>query len=113
MTNPAQVHEPLDTTRFLEKIKKAESEAWLRQWCNSNDCPEYDIVMAAIVGDTIPEQGGWEDYGRSYENHGDYITFYGRDAHASIPDEFWDHVEIVTGMTFDVRDRVSGFSCSC
>lgn len=49
---------------------------------------------------------------RAYRNRS-YIHFDGQDAHAEIPDEFWNHMEVVTGMKFEGDDRATGFSCSC
>jgi DNA-directed RNA polymerase subunit beta len=43
------------------------------------------------------------------ENDG-YIVF-DRDASGEIPDEFWDHIEIVTGRV--VKNRPRYFSCAC
>lgn len=77
--------------------------------------PDYDVVMAAAVGDPVSDVEGYADYGQAYSIHdtsdGGYLLFNGRDAHCEIPDEFWDHVEMVTGRT--VPHRVSSFSCSC
>lgn len=88
------------------------SERWLRNFIESSDMPEYDVVMAAAVGDPVSDIDG---YGRAYSVHGSgedsYLLFNGRDAHCEIPDEFWDHVEMVTGRRVPVR--VSSFSCSC
>jgi hypothetical protein len=87
---------------------KAESEAWLRNFLDNGDTPGYDLVMKAITGEPTSE----DDY-YSVRNEGEYIMSYGRDAHGDIPDEFWDHAEIVTGMKFPRETRASHFSCSC
>lgn len=88
--------------------KKSESEAWLRKFCETADCPRYEIVIAAASGEQIPEVDG---YGQAYENDGEALHFRGRDAHSNIPPEFWDHVEIVTGKK--ISNRPTYFSCSC
>lgn len=89
-------------------VQKATSEAWLRNFCKHADCPDYDDVMAAIGG-TLKEV---EDYGPGWGRmDGDYMFFSGRDAHGDIPDEFWDHAEIVLGRR--LRDKPRHFSCSC
>jgi hypothetical protein len=87
---------------------KEESEAWLRNFIANADCPSYEIVMAAAVGDPLPDM---EYYGKAYRNDGEYLYFAGRDAHGEIPPEFWDHVENVTGKK--IVNRPEWFSCSC
>lgn len=84
------------------------SEGWLRDFCEKNDCPQYEIVIAAAVGEYVE---GVEGYGSAYEIDGQYFHFNGRDAHSAIPPEFWDHVEIVTGKK--PPHRAEYFSCGC
>lgn len=81
------------------------SENWLRDFCENNDCPPYKTLMSIITGDFV----GDDDTSASID--GNYINLYGMDGHASIPEEFWDHAEVVTGRKF--HNRPSGFSCSC
>lgn len=111
-THPSIPDEPGVSAPVVSDTQKAESEAWLRQWIRNADCPDYNTVMAAAVGDPLE---GIEDYGEAYriEDYGDgpYLFFSGRDAHSSIPPEFWDHVEIVTGRKVPVR--AVSFTCSC
>ncbi len=85
----------------VAEYSKAASEKWLRAWCDANDCPRYETVLAAVL------DGNRSDWDRSY------IHFDGQDAHAEIPDEFWDHMEIVTGKKYVGDERATGFSCSC
>lgn len=73
------------------------SERWLRAFCESADCPAYEIVIAAAI-----DNDAWDD---------DCLHFDGRNAHGQIPPEFWDHVAVVTGRT-NLR-RAKYFSCSC
>lgn len=91
------------------KATKAESEAWLREFARTADCPSFNILIAAASGDAIscvdPRHYG------TYENDGEYLFFSGRDAHGEIPDEFWDHVENFTGRSCPLRAK--WFSCSC
>lgn len=79
---------------------KAASEAWLRDFCEKNDCPGYEIVLGRVMDD---------DYRSDWDWH--YFHFDGLDAHAEIPPEFWHHMSIVTGKTFE--DPPTGFTCSC
>lgn len=81
------------------KSDKDASEAWLRAFVESADCPGYETVIAAAIN------GGdqsWND---------EYLHFDGRDAHGEIPPEFWHHVEVVTGEK--ITKRPAYFSCSC
>lgn len=91
-----------------------ESKAWLEAFCRTQDCPDYDTVVAAALGEYVEpiEWYGSEAY--SIQDYGDgdiYLFFSGRDAHSSIPPEFWDHVENATGKKCPVR--ATTFSCSC
>lgn len=98
-THPAfpNVHEaPAVTAPSTKEV----SEAWLRDWCSKNDCPRYETVLAAVLDG---------DYRSSWDR--DYFHFDDQDAHASIPPEFWDHMAVVTGQTFD--EPPISFSCSC
>ncbi len=89
---------------------KSVSERWLREFCRTSDCPDYDIVMAAIKGETVDPDGDGDYYVRWDD---DYILFGGRGAHASIPAEFWMHVETVLGIKIPHEKQVRYFSCSC
>lgn len=72
------------------------SEKWLRDFCDRTSGPSYHTLMDAI-------ENGQMD--------GDYLSIYGSDAHGEIPDELWDHVEVVTGRK--ITNRPEYFSCSC
>lgn len=84
-----------------ESARKGASEKWLRDWCATHDCPRYETVLAYVL------EGRRASWDRSY------LHFDGIDAHDEIPDEFWNHMEVVTGMKFEKDDRATGFSCSC
>jgi len=90
-------------------VDKSASESWLRSFCSTADCPDYAVVLAAAVGDPVAEVGGYGE--QAYYNDGEYLTFIGREAHSEIPDEFWEHVEVVTGKKCTLRPKY--FSCSC
>ena len=92
------------------KATKKESEAWLRQFCNTHDCPDFDIVVAAVTTGWSSADG--EERGRISTDWGDaYVHFDGLDAHSAIPKEFWLHMENYTGTRFEVQPDY--FSCSC
>lgn len=103
----------------IDKLVQAESELWLRNWCEINDVPSYDHVVAAVMGEMFdsPDEESWGRSGYVVDKDADdhfpegYITFLGRDAHCSIPPEFWVHLKNVTGK--DPVNKVSYFSCSC
>jgi hypothetical protein len=96
-THPAFPDEPGAEAPATPKPDKEASERWLRDFCERSDCPGYEAVMAAAV------DGG----------DGEYLHFYGRDAHGEIPPEFWGHVEVVTGQGIAKENRADWFSCSC
>jgi hypothetical protein len=77
-------------------VDKAASEAWLRNFIDRSDCPDYDTVI-----DTIMNGDSWDS---------DYLHF-SEDASGEIPDEFWDHIEVITGLKWTARAKY--FSCSC
>lgn len=82
-----------------EQSPKEASEKWLRDFVNRSDCPSYEEVIAkALHNDSCSPE---------------YLHFDGRDAHGDIPPEFWDHLEVVTGRTFQKEERAAYFSCSC
>lgn len=78
---------------------KQASEAWLRDFCERNDCPSYDQIILAVTEEP------W------YVEIKEHFYFNGIDAHGEIPPEFWHHLEIVTGKKF--KRRPTSFSCSC
>jgi hypothetical protein len=86
---------------------RAASEKWLRDFCDTHDCPSYETIMKAIDG-TLADA---DDYGRWGYLNDEYFYFSGRDAHAEIPAEFWTHVETVLGRPVPVK--AASFSCSC
>lgn len=91
---------------------KEDSEEWLRSFCRDNDCPDFDVVIAAATDKPVSNR--WPQYYEiAYRNDGEYLHFNGSGAHAAIPPEFWDHVENYTGVKIPREKRATGFSCSC
>jgi len=107
---PEQKSGSVKIAEAQREAKKKASEEWLREFARTSDCPGYDELIEAASGGEIVS---WADYGKPYENDGEYLHFNGRDAHGSIPSEFWDHVEVVTGKKIGASKRASYFSCSC
>lgn len=91
----------------VEAERKVASEKWLRDFCDRADCPRYERLIQLITG----QRDGEDDYEESVYIDGDRLHFSGADAHGDIPPEFWDHLEVVTGMKFRIRPDY--FSCSC
>ncbi len=105
-THPAFAPAPEAVAVLAEK---AASEAWLRDFIGRSDCPDYDTVIAAACGEQVSDEDGY----CSARKEDDYLHFSGWDAHGEIPDEFWDHLEVVTGQKFGKGERPAYFSCSC
>lgn len=94
---------------FIDDAVKKRSEDWLRNFCDTHDCPDYDTLMQGIQGKFPFFE---EEYYRSGGAiDGEYLHFNGVGAHGQIPDEFWQHVEIVLGRKPPFRPKY--FSCSC
>jgi len=97
---------------YAPPAAKLASEQWLRDFCESADCPGYDKVMRLISeGDYIDgdEPGYPAYYCGKYDN--EYLHFGGSEAHGEIPPEFWTHAENVLGKK--LTKRPTYFSCSC
>lgn len=89
-------HPDFKSQQYKDKeISIVKSEEWLKDFCEETDCPPYEEVLQAAL----------ENYSS------DSLHFSGRDASGSIPDEFWDHIENITGIR--VPARPTYFSCSC
>lgn len=93
-----------DVPVVVPQPSKAESEAWLLNFCALGDCPSYHTLMEAAARVASGEPGS------EYED--DYLHFDGVDAHGEIPPEFWDHVSVVLGRPI-LGPRAKYFSCSC
>lgn len=86
---------------------KEASEKWLRDFVSKADCPSYEILLAAALGEPLKV----EYYGEAYTIDSEYLVFYGSDAHGDIPPELWMHIENVTGKKCKYKPTM--FSCSC
>lgn len=83
--------------------RKLASERWLQNFCQTADCPGYETVLAAARRVADGEVVGYNE---------EYLHFRGVDAHGEIPEEFWDHIEIILGQPIKGR-RAKWFSCAC
>jgi hypothetical protein len=109
-----------ESGQAVDSPEKADSEAWLRHFCDTHDCPDYETVMSVISSEHGVQLGDPEYYGVTRLSEIDtmfgdegrtFITFKGVDAHCDVPNEFWDHAEIVVGRK--LAHRPSYFSCTC
>jgi hypothetical protein len=108
--------EVADDTNYVSPSTKLKSEEWLKDFAQHNDCPRYDILVntAILLSNT---RGGYQPLNVSDDDNlssnwdDEYWHFSGIDGHSSIPSEFWDHMENVTGLKF--KHRPGYFSCSC
>lgn len=101
-THPAFDDALGDAVETMVDQQRAASEAWLRNFCKISDCPSYEEVIGVAVahadGDVLDTE---------------FLHFQDRDAHGTIPPEFWDHLEVVTGVKVSEEDRATSFSCAC
>ena len=86
------------------------SEQWLRDFIDMHSCPDYETLINAVLGDHEKNERPDDNYYGS-SSDGESLHFNGYDAHGEIPDEFWHHVEVVTGRT--IKQKPKYFSCSC
>jgi hypothetical protein len=93
--------------------KTADAVQWLANFADAHDCPEYETLIAAATGNH-KENYVENDYYSELADWGEkYLHFNGSDAHGPIPPEFWNYVELATGVKLDQADRAERFSCSC
>lgn len=94
---------PKEVIKESSKRKEA-SEAWLKDFLKNNDGPgSYHGMLEAIESGT--NSNGSDTFDGEYLHMGDL------DGHCDIPPEFWDHIEIVTGIK--VNNPPQHFTCSC
>ncbi len=79
----------------IVELRKKQSEKWLRDFCDRNDCPSYEVTLGLAA---------------SNDSH-DYLLVRGDSAHAELSSQFWDHVEVVLGRK--LAHRPTYFSCTC
>lgn len=104
-------HPSFSTEEGVSEETKAKSQKWLEHFISNSDCPDYDTVINAALGNHALNDG--HDGYIYTKNDGEYLYFGGSDAHGEIPPEFWVHLEIVSGQKIHHRDRAKYFTCSC
>lgn len=73
------------------------SEKWIRNFADQNSL-HYRVLM---------------DSAESYLKYHDYLILGGLLEGKSVPEEFWDHYQNVTGSPVPEENRGNFFSCSC
>jgi len=96
LTSMVAVPRPEKTRSLDDEATKAARE-WIYNF--AKECGlDYDELVEA-AGD--------------YLDHGDYLVKGGDLEGYSVPDEFWDHYQVVKKEKVEESDRGSFFSCSC
>jgi hypothetical protein len=90
---------------YVPPSDKLKSEEWLRDFVARSDCPSYEETLG-LAAKFARDPDNWDNGGR------EYLLVRGSDAHGEIPPEFWNHVEILTGLKI-TGERPAYFSCSC
>lgn len=96
MPPPFRVPRP-EKVRSLEDEAEAQSKQWLQNFADGHDIT-YDEVMSAA---------------QDFLDHGEYLCDGGKFEGDYVPDEFWDHYQVVKKEKVDENDRGSFFTCSC
>jgi hypothetical protein len=96
ITSLRHVWEHPDFGEIKETVRSNDpSVAFIQEWADAAGLSYNEMLIAA----------------KDYQVNGEYLIQGGRWEGFSIPVEFWDHYEKVTGN--EANDRGSFFSCSC
>lgn len=79
------------------------SSQWMHDFADQYDLSYSEMITAAENWVDSQKSGGW----------GEYITGGSEMEGETVPDEFWEHYERVTGRSVEEEHRGSFFSCSC
>ncbi|MNR26211.1 hypothetical protein D3C85_1434070 [compost metagenome] len=96
MTSMVPVPRP-EKVRSLDEPEVKAAREWIFSFADDHDL-NYDELMEAAD---------------DYLNHGDYLVKGGDLEGCYVPDEFWDHYQIIKKEKVEENDRGSFFSCSC
>lgn len=88
---------------FPEQSPINRDEEWIRNFADSVGLGYQTIMDGAREWVQGREEGGW----------GEYLNFGGLLEGESVPDEFWDHYDAITGRPTPEEYRGSFFTCSC
>jgi hypothetical protein len=82
---------------FAPPTERLASERWITEWAGSYGVSCQEMIERAT----------------DYIERGDYFVRGGEFEGESVPDQFWEHYERVTGKVVKTDDKGSFFSCSC
>lgn len=82
-----------------EPNRKFKSQEWLINFSRDHNLGAYHDLLERVE--------------EALTDGDEYVTIYGSDAYGEIPEEFWHHVEVVTGKKLPSGHRPEHFSCSC
>lgn len=87
------------------------SRAWVNDWLSNADQPldSVDELIVVIEGGSIGDGDCYTVKLSDWDDEAIHST--GADAHAHIPQELWDHMEVVMQKRIEVRPEY--FSCGC
>lgn len=85
--------------------KYSASEQWIRDFADRVSL-HYDVLMEGAAEWVVSK-------GDDGEGWGEYLCFGGLLEGESVPNEFWNHYDAVTGKTTPETHRGSFFTCSC
>jgi hypothetical protein len=74
---------------------------------------EAETFVSNLASTLGSDQQELLDRARAFLDHNDYWSEGGRFEGESIPEEFWDHFEVLTGTSVKSSSRESFLSCSC
>lgn len=95
-THPAFEDNPVTFTVSAEKVLAAD------QWLHNFAALQAEINFTELMAGA-----------KNYLDHDEWMIDGGKWEGVSVPDEFWDHFEVMTGRKVPNKDRGSFFSCSC
>ncbi|MCW5720736.1 MAG: hypothetical protein KIS86_06300 [Devosia sp.] len=87
------------------------SRAWVNNWLSGADQPleTVDELIVVIEGGSVGDGDYYTVKLSDWDSNAIHST--GSDAHAHIPQELWDHMEVV--MQKRIQKRPEYFSCGC
>lgn len=115
----------MNDEKFVQEVLAKHEASKPKTWRDRvKEFPESEIIVRRAIETTGADFTSFMNFLESkqdtyYEDYdigfmwdgGDYITSLGTDAHGSIDDEVWEHIEKLTGRSFPRRAKY--FSCSC
>jgi len=95
-THPA-FPDTVEGTSYSTPSQQLESKRWITEWADQYGVTYTDMIQAA----------------ENYLKFGHYFVRGGTFEGESVPKQFWDHFQVVTGRLVRSDERETFFSCSC